>query len=341
MTFEIGELHPNTPHLFSDLIELSILVNGNEQSKLSESDIESLIRTGVISSEENDIEIEDDFESDISSAEKNDKAEERVENIFRLLEYRQGCFGDFYPFQVLQGEFISLKKPTFIELTAEEKLYVILLACSRLRSFKNHKSTTQKKSVVQLWAKYFTELGKVAFQSLLPEWANVHIFDANSDDRRNIFGTNLKEAMQRLGKQDMVAPANLLLNGIYQLSTSGDAGLDLVGIGNFNDKAISNLVIFGQCGAQETNWPSKTLEGHQIHLSNYFHMQPSYTNYMLIPLSYRDSNGSFVNSNKLGGTLLLDRKRILDLATKKITASDLVDREWMKEFIADFNQITL
>ena len=62
---------------------------------------------------------------------------------------------------------------------------------------------------------------------------------------------------------------------------------------------------------------------------------------MLIPLSYRDSNGSFVNSNKLGGTLLLDRKRILDLATKKITASDLVDREWMKEFIADFNQITL
>ena len=147
--------------------------------------------------------------------------------------------------------------------------------------------------------------------------------------------------MQRLGKQDMVAPANLLLNGINQLSTSGDAGLDLVGIGNFNDKAISNLVIFGQCGAQETNWPSKTLEGHQIHLSNYFHMQPSYTNYMLIPLSYRDSNGSFVNSNKLGGTLLLDRKRILDLATKKITASDLVDREWMKEFIADFNQITL
>ena len=103
MTFEIGELHPNTPHLFSDLIELSILVNGNGQSKLSESDIESLIRTGVISPEENDIEIEDDFESDISSAEKNDKAEERVENIFRLLEYRQGCFGDFYPFQVLQG----------------------------------------------------------------------------------------------------------------------------------------------------------------------------------------------------------------------------------------------
>ena len=194
MTFEIGELHPNTPHLFSDLIELSILVNGNGQSKLSESDIESLIRTGVISPEENDIEIEDDFESDISSAEKNDKAEERVENIFRLLEYRQGCFGDFYPFQVLQGEFISLKKPTFIELTAEEKLYVILLACSRLRSFKNHKSTTQEKSVVQLWAKYFTELGKVAFQSLLPEWANVHIFDANSDDRRNIFGTNLNAA---------------------------------------------------------------------------------------------------------------------------------------------------
>ncbi|OSI09447.1 hypothetical protein [Neisseria zoodegmatis] len=340
MTFEIGELHPNTPHLFSDLIELYILVNHKEKNSLSESDMEGLIREGVISPEENNIDLEENLESNITSAEKKDKAEERVENIFSLLEYRQGCFGEFYPFQI-NGEIISLKNTNFVNLTAQEKLYVILLACSRLRSFRNFKSqAAEDKSVVQLWAKYFTELSKIAFQSLLPEWASVYIFDANSDDRRNIFDTNLQEAMKRLGSQDMLAPVNLLSSGIDQLSTSGDAGLDLVGIGNFDDKAISNLVIFGQCGAQETNWPNKTLESHQIHLSNYFHMQPSYTNYMLIPLSYRDSNGSFVNSNKLGGTLLLDRKRILDLATKKINASDLISTEWMRKFIEDFRKIT-
>ena len=340
MTFEVGELHPSTPHLFSDLIELYVLLNTRDKDNLSESDIESLINTGVISPEDQTFDdIDEEGFEEVSSAEKSDKAEKRVENVFRLLEYRQGCFGDFYPFKIQGGEIIRLNSSNFMELTDEKKLYVFLLACSRLRSFNGHKSQAEQKSVIQQWAKYFTELGRIAFQGLLPSWAKVDIVDANSNDRRGIFGTNLQEAMRRLGQSDMIAPCGLQPEGIAQLHSSGDAGLDLVGVGNFDDKAISNLIILGQCGAQETNWPSKTLEGHQIHMRNYFHIQPAYTNYMLIPLSYRDSNGSFVNSNTLAGTLLLDRKRILDLTMKTSKPSDIINTKWMYDFIQDFNRI--
>ena len=101
MTFEVGELHPSTPHLFSDLIELYVLLNTRDKDNLSESDIESLINTGVISPEDQTFDdIDEEGFEEVSSAEKSDKAEKRVENVFRLLEYRQGCFGDFYPFKI-------------------------------------------------------------------------------------------------------------------------------------------------------------------------------------------------------------------------------------------------
>ena len=115
MTFEVGELHPSTPHLFSDLIELYVLLNTRDKDNLSESDIESLINTGVISPEDQTFDdIDEEGFEEVSSAEKSDKAEKRVENVFRLLEYRQGCFGDFYPFKIQGGEIIRLNSSNFM-----------------------------------------------------------------------------------------------------------------------------------------------------------------------------------------------------------------------------------
>lgn len=335
MIFRIGEIHANTPHLFSDLIELYLLLNSNSFRFLSDSDMESIINSGVISPEEQGF---SDDKSEESSAEINEKLDKKIEDVFRILEYRQGSFGHFYPFNVDRRKII-LNNNSFISLSPYHKLYIFLLACSRLRSFKGNRSLNAEKDLIQLWAKYFTMLGKLAFKSLLPNWANTYIFDANLNDRKDIFGTDLRDALKRLGRMDMIAPYNVHEDNINRSDSSGDSGLDLVGIGNFNDNAISNIVIFGQCASQEINWHKKTFEGNQKQLQNYFNMQPLYTNYVLIPLSYRDSNGGFADPNNLGGVLLLDRKRILDLTEKTCDINVIVNSEWMKDFTNDFNNI--
>ena len=60
MTFEIGELHPNSPHLFADLAELLLLANHNGRKFLHLNDLESLLNAGSISADEID---EDEYQN--------------------------------------------------------------------------------------------------------------------------------------------------------------------------------------------------------------------------------------------------------------------------------------
>jgi hypothetical protein len=40
MTFKIGEVHPNTPHLFADLVELLLLVGYERRDYIHKNDLE-------------------------------------------------------------------------------------------------------------------------------------------------------------------------------------------------------------------------------------------------------------------------------------------------------------
>lgn len=58
-------------------------------------------------------------------------------------------------------------------LSAKQRVYRFLLACSRLRSFDG-------KGIPQRWAKAFTNLCKISLTGLMPAHAEIRIFDANS-----------------------------------------------------------------------------------------------------------------------------------------------------------------
>lgn len=330
MDFAIGELHPNTPHLFADLAELVLTTGYNGRTKLHKSDLLNIIETGTVSPDE--LDQEDDAEEEADStgqatAEKNSRREKQLEDILIQLTYRSCALNDYYPFTMDDDELVLLDKEL---LTDKQRVYRFLLACSRLRSF-------GQKGICQKWAKAFTCLSKLAMEGLLPNHATVRIFDANSDDRKNYYSTDLREALKTLGKD--LAVLRIINDECDKAETSGDAGLDIVAVVSFDDGASTSFALLGQCGAQETGWPQKTLEAHSMKYRNFFQMQFDYPAVMFTPVCYRTADGEWTDNQSANGILLIDRERILKLLDLQNRWQEIVVLQWFLDFEAGFNSV--
>lgn len=326
MDFVIGELHPNTPHLFADLAELVLLVGYNGRTALHKNDLEGVIERGTISPEELDQEAEAEAEADAmeqTDAEKNSRRERQLEDVLTHLSYRAQALREYYPFDI-NGEEISVKNP----LTDKHRIYKLLLACSRLRSF-------NEAGIRQKWAKAFTNISKIAMAGLLPSYAAVRIFDANSDDRVNYYSTDLRQALKKLGQDLRVIKVNE--EECNKAGPAGDAGLDLVAAVDFDDGAATAFALLGQCGAQETEWPKKTLEAHSMRYRNYFQMQFDYPGVMFTPVCYRTADGEWVDNQNANGILLVDRVRILKLLDIQNKWGNIIAAQWFVDFEANLN----
>ncbi|OAI11418.1 MULTISPECIES: hypothetical protein [Methylomonas] len=327
MDFQIGEIHKNTPHLFADLAELVLATGYNGRQNLHKNDLIAVIENGNISPDEIDEEYDADNEAKLTgqtSAERNIRLEKQLEDVLAQLGYRANSLDSFYPFNFENANLILISNS---QLTERQRIYRFLLACSRLRSFDN------KSGLHQRWAKYFSLLSREAMRGLFPSYADVRIFDANSDDRRNYYSTNLKHAIKKLGEDLAV---NIIEDGWSQLSTSGDEGIDLVATIPFDDGASATFAFLGQCGAQETGWPAKTLEAHPINLRHLFHWQFDIPCAMFTPVYYRSSDGRWAYSKSANGVLLIDRERILKLIGLQDKWVEITGSEWFQNFEQEF-----
>lgn len=302
MSFDLGVVHKRHPHLLADLAELLLLSRYDGLDEISAARLEQLIKEIPTSAEELDQEEVDEEGDAVVQQESTDR---HVEDCWSQLEYRQSVFGDAYPFEV-SGTLISWKAGP---RTPKQCLYSFLLICSRLRSFKGVKGFPQRA------AKVFTQVSKIALEALSSPNAEVRIFDANSEDRQNHYSNNLRTAMKKLAGE--LGAQHIFADQIELLPTSGDYGVDLVSVHQFVDGAKGSLAIFGQCGAQETDWPSKTLEAHPIAYRGLFNCLHEPANLMFIPVSYRDTSGGWVADHKTSGCLLIDRLRILRLLEQR------------------------
>ena len=329
--FAIGDLHPNTPHLFADLAELVLSIGYGGRTNLHKNDLFGMMDTGTLSFEELDDEIDAEQEAESTgktSAEKPRRREEQLEDIFIQLSYRCAALNGFYPFSLDKDSLILTDRQL---LTDKQKVYRFLLACSRLRSF------PQKTGIRQKWAKAFTCLSKIAMEGLLPSHATVHIFDANSDDRKNYYSNDLRKALKILGKD--LAALHINEEQCDKAGTSGDAGLDLVGTVCFDDGATTAFALLGQCGAQEKDWPQKTLEAHSMRYLSYFQMLFAYPSVMFTPVCYRTADGEWIDNQNATGILLLDRQRILKLLDLQDRWHEIVASPWFLDFEAAFNNV--
>jgi hypothetical protein len=316
MAFEIGAPHRTVPHLLADLVEL-LLISGYEgYATISPATIESIVANSSIPSDE--IEELESEASDpaLSDAEKVDVQAVYLEDVWKQLQYRRNRFDDSYPFMV-SGDKVSFHE----NLTPSMRVYRFLLSCSRLRSF------PAKMRVA--WAKKFAMMCAHALKQMIPPEFIVRIFDANSDDRRDHYGTDLRRALRKLG-EDLHVEVNELI--CDQQSSSGDAGIDIVGVYPFKDAGISTFAVLGQCAAQEKEWPKKRFEGSPPAIRNFFVALSDPMHVTFIPLCFRESSGIWVNSAHSSGTLLLDRVRLMNLLTKDPQIDELVAQNWFLEF---------
>lgn len=314
-SFNIGELQVGTPHLMADLAELLLLLDFNGRKTIHRNELLSIISQEATSVETIDADLLDEARE--NDAESHDALERKIDFIWTQLEYRESSFKDVYPYIVDGDELIMLET-----LTDAQKIYCFLTCCSRLRSFS---AFSRFGSISQKWAKYFTYLCKEAVKALAPagKRTSVRIFDVGSPDRAAYYGTDLRQALPVLGR-DLGVISNNTQN--CNQTSSGDGGFDIIVDYGFDDNLTSNFGILGQCGAQETEWPSKVLESHSINLRHYFQTNYDLPSVMFTPVFYKQSNGRWVNERHTNGILLLDRQRIINLILdmsfeKKITQS--------------------
>lgn len=321
MNFKTGDLHPNSPHLFADLVELLLIVR--KQEVIHKNDVMSEQKSSDVSFDEIDLE-EQENNAVAGDSERMDRHEKQIEDVWQQLEFRAGMLNEKYPF-IVDGDFLRIRE----HLTDIQKIYIFLLACSRLRSFSGVKKNG--KSIIQLWAGYFTHIGKYSVKALLPPYAVTRVFDANSEDRKTYYGTDLRDALVNLGKD--LAVLNINDQECKKASSSGDAGFDIVGVVDFKDGCCSNYAILAQCGAQEKEWPKKTLEAHPFRLRNFFQTTVDNSALMITPIFYRQADGSWVNSQPTAGVYIVDRARILYLLNESQSVSNINKEDWFIDFI--------
>ncbi|MEO1639888.1 MAG: hypothetical protein AAFU41_11660 [Pseudomonadota bacterium] len=300
--FELGRIEATREHLFADTLETSIAFGAEETISLTDSigllNSSPKSQDELLNAEDEDLD-DNDFPDDLGEPEISGRLQGYAENAFRHMEYRSAILGDAYPFEI-KAEVLSLRPV----LSASHKLYLLLLACARTRSFRSTKGMTQR------IADCFEEISAECLRVMISPHGKVYMFGPSSDDRKNIFGSALATALPVLARKmgmDMAprwaAPAG----------ASGDGKIDIIGVYDFGDTAQGYKVVVGQCASMEDekNWQKKRQEADLATKTGTFHFLVCPTPTLFFPSFYRSSNGDWINPDMVSGVIPIDRYRIL------------------------------
>lgn len=293
---DYGIINDRSPHIIADLCEI---ISFFEAIPVSRGDIESFIATKGGEGLLHTLLAEGDTE-------RNEKVQRLTEDAFRHLSYRSTAFGQWYPFAV-NHDVIELKEA----YESRHKIYITLLLNSRLKMLPRPDRIRQ--------AREFEVLCHAAIPALFPLWQNYH-FGAGGADR-NAFGNRLMDALPALAS---VLKETILPDALAELSPHdvGDGGIDLVSVYEWNDHAPARPAYFGQCAAQQENWPEKRFEAHAVTHERFFSFFHKPGTMLFIPVCYRGTDGLWIDS-AAHGTILIDRLRLTALFEARLGAGEL------------------
>ncbi len=202
-------------------------------------------------------------------------------------------------------------------MTDIQKLYLILLLSSNLNYFG---------LVEPELTKEFESISFHALKTILPSNGKIKEFGWNSD-----FKGTAKEKIIELAKDLNVETKEKEIKNILG---NQERGLDLIAWIPFEDRIPNMLTILGQCACGK-NWKSKQRETKKFEDTYYqfYRLKPITT--LFVPYSLSQSSDMFFQSDEIDpGTLLFDRKRILENITEtsflKALKSKLIVEECIK-----------
>ncbi|MBZ9869218.1 hypothetical protein LB515_27905 [Mesorhizobium sp. CA15] len=301
--FSLGRVARTKPHLLADTAEIAIAFGGYEG--ISASDLSSIIKQStrpddeLLDIDEPDVD-DDDLPDHLDGAETTSREQAYVEECVRQIEFRVSAFGLCYPFVLDRGR-LALRK----ELTYLNHVYLLLLACSRIRSFTS-------KGIKQRLADAFELICAECLRRLVPETGEVYMFGPNSNDRREVFHTNLSAAMPLLVEKLGI---ELTRDWEKNFGSSGDGKIDLVSVVRVDKLAPGVVVMVGQCAAmeEEKNWERKRQEAIFATRRGSFICLVDPQGILFIPVCYRQANGEWINKDYVSSVVTMDRLRIISV----------------------------
>ena len=305
--FQAKNISRTKAYLLADAGELDLLFGENDW--VSATELSTLCQSAVRTPDENldidETDVDDDNEPDSDSATTNSRIDSYVEDAIIQYEYRAKVFGQYYPFELDEDSVLRINK----NINKAKLTYIFLLMCSQTSWFREKSGTPLN------LADAFEILCKTALECLFPSPSQVYMFGPRSEDRKNIFGNKISDAIQVLAsKMGATLDQKWQQKFNRRHKTGGDFKIDLVAICDFAKDTSSNFVAIAQCVASsdEGYWSKKKIEACMNFQST---LQFSHDPYpvLFIPVLYRYASGEWFDSNCISGVLVLDRLRIINL----------------------------
>ncbi len=216
----------------------------------------------------------------------------------RHLEYRQNVFNEFYPFGLNLRRQLAIKD----NLTRKHHLYLFLLLCSSL-------SNLSKKCIYPLTG-LFESLSINALERYMPG-INADRFGKSLSGGED-YPPKLGDALVKLA--DNIKEQCCIISEDFNSKNTGDGGIDIVAWKPFPaDPARNKFIAFGQCSCSPTQWIKKQYESHSSRIKKYINCSHASSNFMFIPVCFRDIHGDWYDPMKVDDCILIDRLRFCSL----------------------------
>lgn len=226
-------------------------------------------------------------------------------------------FGDSYPFKVSEDE-------DTLELnydgSSAQTTYLRLLLASLMR----HMPKTRYDEL----ARHFEQTCYAVFSNLMPEGAEVRATWAHGGEEAPYTGT-LFEKMRQIAS-DLRCTANFKERD-FKKNDNGDGGIDLISWHSMDDDRSGMPIAFAQCGCSKSEWRFKQLEASPAKHYRHLPVMHPWATYYFLPVDLRHPDGGWAYESDIGQAVIVDRLRLVRLASQYQLHTDLPDLALLDE----------
>lgn len=247
-------------------------------------------------------------------------AETRWREIINFAGVRALEFGDSYPFTVSDDE-----DTLTLTLSGEvsQRVYLGLLIAACMRNIGNARRGEVARAFEQACYKVFA--------ALMPAGSEIRATWANGGAEAPYAGT-LPNKMRSLAADLRCIPN--FKDRDFKATDTGDGGIDLIAWHSMADEREGMPIAFAQCGCSREDWRFKQCEASPNKHGRHFPVMHKWATYYFMPLDLRDVDGDWAYKSDIGEAIIVDRLRLLRLATQYGILGDMPPMPFIEEATA-------
>lgn len=244
-------------------------------------------------------------------------AEERWRDIINFSHNRLSAFHDSYPFSISEDKDTITLNDT---ISSKQHIYIgLLIAASMRLILKSRRNEV---------ARAFEETCLQVFSRLMPEGSEIRATWASGGAAAPYSGS-LYNKMMAIANDIRCRPN--FSERDFKKGDSGDGGIDIIAWHPMADDRAGLPLAFAQCGCSKEDWTFKQLEATPAKLRRQLPVLHPWSTYYFMPLDLRLSDGGWAMESDIGEAIIVDRLRLLRLASQYSVFSTLPKMPFVEE----------